>query len=291
MKAFSALLPVFMTLVAGAGCVPALRDTPDLRGQLVAMSQTEAVAGYREAIVLFGSREEDRVHRAGEILQVVAGCLDDPTPALLSLAEVRVWLVEHEKDPDVRESLAAGAVHAGQWCLEGAPEDPRCRYRLAIAVGVQARERPLTGVDAMPTMIKLLEAARVAEPGLDHGGPDRVLALLYLRAPGWPTGPGDPDLGYEHAVAAVEIDPGHPQNHLVLGEALVKVERENEAIEAYRTALRLAEAQQESGGRDAREWLQEAESALIGLGAARLSLLKKQGKNGPGAMIIEGERV
>jgi tetratricopeptide (TPR) repeat protein len=119
----------------------------------------------------------------------------------------------------------------------------------------------------MPTMIELLDAAREAAPDQDHGGPDRVLALLYLRAPGWPTGPGDPDLGYEFALKAAEIDPDFPPNHLVMGEALAAVDRKNEAIAAYRTALHLAEAQQESGGRDAREWLEEARTALSRLGA------------------------
>jgi hypothetical protein len=262
------LLPsILMILALGAGCVPALRESPDLQRPAGSMSQSEAEAGYRLAIDLFGSRQEDQVRRAGAVLRETAGVLSEPTEALLALVEVLVWLVEHEEAPNVREDLATKAVHAGQWCLEHVPEDPRCRYRLAIAVGVQGRERPGTGIDAMPTMIELLAAAREAAPDQDHGGPDRVLALLYLRAPGWPAGPGDPDLGYEHALLAVGIAPDFPPNHLVLGEALAAVSREQEAIAAYRTALQLTNMQQESGGRDAREWREEAELALSRLGA------------------------
>lgn len=261
------LLPALVVTTFLVGCFPALREPPVFPEGAGRIGRAEAGIGYREALDLFATRNVEQVYRAGEILLKVSGSLDDPTPALLTLVEVRVWLVEHETDPDIREDLATRAVHAGQWCLEASPEQPACRYRLAIAVGVQARERPGTGVDAMPVMIELLEAARGAEPGLDHGGPDRVLALLYLRAPGWPTGPGDPDLGYEHAAAATGIDPEFPPNHLALGEALAAVDRAEEAKEAYHAALDLAGAQQEYGGRDALEWRQQAEIALRRLGS------------------------
>ena len=290
MKTIASLSAALLILIPGAGCVPALRAAPDLELQGGSIPVAEAEAAYREAIDLFGTRRPDDVRRSGELLRRSAASLDDPVNALLALVEVLVWQVEHEADADTREDLATRAVHAGQWCLEAAPEQPACRYRLAIAVGVQARERPRTGSDAMEVMLELLQASRAADPALDHGGPDRVLALVYLRAPGWPAGPGDPDLGHEHAVAAAGIDALHPPNHLVLGESLVKLDREKDAIEAYRTALRLADEQRESGGRDALDWLREAENALNRLGAQRLSLRVKQGNKDAGAKVPEGER-
>ena len=267
MKPAGPLLVVLVILFSGAGCSPALREAPALPGADRPISAIEAEARYLEALELFGTRQEEAVRRAGRLLRESAAALDDGSPALLALVELLVWQVEHEPDAAAREDLAEGAVHAGQWCLESAPEQPACRYRLAIAVGVQARERPGTGLDAMKVMVELLEEARVADPGFDHGGPDRVLALLYLRAPGWPAGPGDADLGHEHALAAVALDPGFPPNHLVLGEALEAVELEDEALKAYRAALVLAEGMRESRGRDAAEWVQEAESALARIGA------------------------
>jgi hypothetical protein len=266
-------LSVLLCLACAAGCAPALREPPDLRQgrEPARLSRDQAAERLRDASTLFDVRETAPVLRAAEILRDLAAAADDPLDALLLLVQVQVWLVEHESDPDVREALAVGAVHAGQWCRETTPENPRCLYRLAIAVGVQARERPGTGIDAMATMVELLEAARAGDAAQDHGGPDRVLALAFLRAPGWPTGPGDPDLGYDHAVAATGFDPDYPPNQLVLGEALEAIDREDEAAEAYRTALNLACEQHEIGVRDAREWRLEAESALSRFGELSLS--------------------
>jgi hypothetical protein len=257
-------LTVVVWLACAAGCVSALKEPPDLHqgGEAAPLSRDQVAERLQDASTLFETRESAAVLQAGEILRNLAASSADPLDACLLLVQVQVWLVEHESDPDVREHLASGAVHAGQWCRESAPEDPRCLYRLAIAVGVQARERPGTGIDAMATMLELLETARGVDPEQDHGGPDRVLALVYLRAPGWPTGPGDPDLGYEHATAATVIDPGYPPNQLVLGEALAAIDRTEEAKEAYRTALSLAETLQETGARDARDWHREALNAL-----------------------------
>ena len=57
-------------------------------------------------------------------------------------------------------------------------------------------------------MVKLLREAIAADPRLDHAGPHRVLALVLLRAPGWPVGPGDPEgaLGEARAAAALFPD-------------------------------------------------------------------------------------
>ena len=49
-----------------------------------------------------------------------------------------------------------------------------------------------------------------------------MLALVYLRAPGWPVGLGDEVLGLENAHRAVEVDPEFPDNQLTLAEALAE---------------------------------------------------------------------
>src|SRR5206468_9879056 len=104
-----------------------------------------------------------------------------------------------------RLRAATRAVQAAQWCERVSAEKPECQYWLGAALGVQAREKPSTGLSALPMIVEAFKRAAVADPALEDGGPERALALLYARAPGWPTGPGDPDLGLEHARKAVEV--------------------------------------------------------------------------------------
>jgi hypothetical protein len=113
-------------------------------------------------------------------------------------------------------------------------------------------------------MIERLRAAIELDPGLDHGGPHRVLALVYLRAPGWPTGPGDPELGLDEARRAVALDPGHPPNRLCLAEALVATDDIQGGRREYEAAAELAREHLDLGTPEAGEWLDEA---LGGLGS------------------------
>jgi hypothetical protein len=108
-------------------------------------------------------------------------------------------------------------------------------------------------------MVEALERAATVEPALDAGGPDRVLALVRLRAPGWPLGPGDAEAGLASAARAVALAPEHPPNQLALAEALARNGRPREAAAAYERALALAREREASGEPDAPEWAAEAE--------------------------------
>ena len=226
------------------------------------MPEAQRVTEQARAADLFLLRTVAEARQAAVILRHTADRSAEPEELLLDLIEVQVWLADHESDGAARTADAAAAVHAGQWCLEVSPGEPACHYWLGIAVGAQARERRSTGLDALPVMIELLNTAREAEPELDYGGPDRILALVYLRAPGWPGGPGDPDLGYEHAGHAMKIAPDYPPNRLALAEALLAIDREPEALQEYEQALRLAQTAKKNGDPDAAEWIATASSML-----------------------------
>jgi len=191
---------------------------------------------------------------------------DDATrvEGLVGAARAHVWLVDHETESIGRREAATSAVHAAQWCERIEPEDPACAYWLGAALGVQARERRSTGIDALPLIVAAFKKAAVKAPSLEEGGPDRALALLYVRAPGWPTGPGDPDLGLEHARKAVELRPDYPPNQLALAEALMATGDEEGGRTTYQRALELARGRAADGDPEATEWIHEAEQALKG---------------------------
>jgi tetratricopeptide (TPR) repeat protein len=202
------------------------------------------------------------VAQARELFLAAAQADESRSESLLGAAMATAWLVEHEPDSTRRAALATAGVQTCQWCVRRFAESAECRYRLALALGQQARERPATAMDALPRIVALLEEVIATAPHLDEAGGQRVLALLLLRAPGWPAGPGDPDSGLEHARKAVELAPEYPPNVLTLGEALAATGSRDEARAAYRRAAELARSRAAAGDPDAAEWAKQAEAGI-----------------------------
>jgi tetratricopeptide (TPR) repeat protein len=181
---------------------------------------------------------------------------------LLGAAEASAWLIEHEADAPRRERLATEAVQICQWCVRRAPESIECPYRLALAIGQQARERSSTALDGLKRMMPLLEQVIARGPTLDAAGGHRVMALVLLRAPGWPTGPGDPDAALEHARKADALVPDEARNLLALAEALAATDQPEEARKIYARVEAIARAAAAAGHPDASEWADTAARAL-----------------------------
>jgi Tfp pilus assembly protein PilF len=125
---------------------------------------------------------------------------------------------------------------------------------------LEARAHPLRANELLKTMLESLIAAQAADAGYDKAGPDRVMALVLSRAPGWPLGPGDPDAALSAARRAVQLQPLYPPNLLALAEALSKTGEAAGARENYQRALDLAQAAPASADRD--DWIKQADQAL-----------------------------
>ena len=109
-------------------------------------------------------------------------------------------------------------------------------------------------------MLDNLARAEAADPIYDEAGPARVRALVLLRAPAWPLGPGDAEAGSIAARRAVALRPLYPPNLLALAEAALKTGDDAAARDLYRRAREAALALPAAGDRD--EWLREAERAM-----------------------------
>ena len=258
------LLPV--ALLAAAGCTAALKEPPPM----TALAPGEKPARSAEALLAEGAAEYAKrpdaaaVGKADQLCLEAARVDEQDVAGLLCSVRCKAWLVEHAGSGTDRTELAVAAVQAGQWCQRRAPKDPACGYWLAVALGMQAREKPRTAKDAIGRIVSLLREAAAADPGLDHAGPERILALVLLRAPSWPLGPGDADEALVLARKAVEREPEYPPNQLALGEALARTGNERAARQAYGRALELAKALSAKGDPDAPGWASEAEAKLKG---------------------------
>lgn len=250
--------------VGALGCAAALRDPPPLeRIAPAAGPGPGADALLAEADAAWALRADPAQVQRAERLYLAAAAADDRrVDGLLGAMRAMAARLEREPGAAARTELATSQVQAGQWCLRRAPGSAACEYRLAIALGQQARERPSTAADGLSRMVELLRSAARVEPGLDGGGPHRVLALLLLRAPGWPAGPGDPEEALAEAERARVIAPDHPHNQLALAEALARGGRREEARRAYERALALAESAARQGLPEAEAYAAEARRGL-----------------------------
>jgi predicted RNA polymerase sigma factor len=204
----------------------------------------------------------DAVKRAQRFYLEAAGADDPPVEAFLGAARATAWLVEHTDEGPRRAELATQGVQIGQWCRRLHPEEPECTYRLALAVGQQARERPSTATDGLDVMVDLLHQVIAEAPEIDHAGAQRVLGLVLVRAPGWPTGPGDPESALEFAEAAADAFPDYPPNQLVLGEVLLENGRRDEAKARLERGVEMARAGAAAGHPESADWISQAEEVL-----------------------------
>ena len=167
---------------------------------------------------------------------------------------------DHEADSKIRGELAAEASQDAAACLAREPQAAACLYGRAIALGLEARVHPTRAGELLKTMLGSLESAEAADPDYDHAGPARVRALVLIRAPGWPLGPGDLDAGLTAARRAASLRPTYPPNLLALAEAQAKTGDSNGARDSYQRARATAQALPATPDRD--EWLREANDAL-----------------------------
>lgn len=165
-----------------------------------------------------------------------------------------------ESDLKIRGRLAADALQNAQACLARAPQAASCLYYDGVALGLKARAHPLQASEALKAMLEALSRAEAADSAYDQAGPARVMALVLIKAPAWPLGPGDPETGLAAARRAVALRPDYPPNALALAEALAKTGDAHGAFDTYQHARDLIQALPQSRDRD--DWLREADQAL-----------------------------
>ena len=251
-------------LLVGASCASALKEPPPISTlQRDPTGTVPANALLQEAAEEYARRPDKASVRRAEGLCLAAAQADETqTEGLICAVQAKAWLAERETDVKVRTGLAVSAVQAGQWCLRREAASAPCKFWLAVALGLQARDRPTTVEDGLKRMAQLLRETARDAPLLDEAGPDRVLSLLLARAPGWPIGPGDTEEALVHARKAVELRPGYPPNQLALGEVLLRNDDRSKGREALLKAVELAGQAPWSGHPDGPSWIADAQSLL-----------------------------
>jgi hypothetical protein len=143
---------------------------------------------------------------------------------LLAAVQGDAERIDQSKDSTERAQLLAAATASARQCLAQAPKDAACPYAQAQVLGLSAREHPVEAGALLKQMLANLAQAEALDPALDHAGPARLTAVVLLRAPPWPLGPGDVDAATVAAQRAVKRDPGYPPNLIALGQAQTRTD-------------------------------------------------------------------
>jgi tetratricopeptide (TPR) repeat protein len=167
---------------------------------------------------------------------------------------------DHESDGKTRAELAMQSSNMADACLALNGRAAACQYGKALATGMEARAHPTQALGLLTSMLNYLKAADAVNTYYDQAGPARVRALVLIRAPGWPLGPGDTDAGLISAREAVSLAPGYVPNQLALAEALSKNGDADGAHQSYQRALELAQAVPAGPERDS--WEHDAKEGL-----------------------------
>ena len=177
--------------------------------------------------------------------------------------------IDQSTDSAQRASLLVAATASARQCLAQFPAAAACAYAQAQVQGLTARASPLAAPALLKDMLASLAKAEAQDPALDHAGPARLSAIVLLRAPPWPLGPGDVDAAVTAAQRAVNREPAYPPNLIALGQAQAKAVGTASARATFASAQQAVRAwsgassqQPAEVAADRARWQQQVEQGL-----------------------------
>lgn len=167
------------------------------------------------------------------------------------LSRVLFYVSEVESDAQEQLRWIVKGEEIAEAVLSERPERVEGYYYAALLKGRRAQLSRIGfgAIKLAETVLALGKSAARIDESYEDGGPLRLLAMLYAKAPPWPTSIGDIDLALETAARAVEIS-DYPMNHLIMAEVLI----EDDAFERAKEELQLVLSARKVG-----KWAQEGE--------------------------------
>jgi len=179
----------------------------------------------------------DALDKAIELAKVRKTTVD-PSELRWRLARVCFFASEQQKGTADKLIWIARGEAAAEAAIQELPDRVEGYYYLAVLNGRRAQHSGI-GFSAMALAKRVEELGLKAsslDPSFESGGPYRLLAMLYVHAPPWPTSIGDIDKAIEYAEKAVGVA-DYPMNHLVRGEVLIEADEDVEARKELKAVL------------------------------------------------------
>ncbi|MCU1280545.1 MAG: hypothetical protein JWM53_4091 [bacterium] len=144
---------------------------------------------------------------------------------------------EFYDDKTKRAHFSGRGIDYAKAAIDLEPKRVEGHYYSGESLGLSATGKTIGAKFMVPSVRDAAKKALALDSCYDRGGPPRLLGSLYAEAPPWPASIGDPDKGVELLQQALKCGPDWPLNNLLLGNALVKAERYDEAKRQYQIVL------------------------------------------------------
>lgn len=183
----------------------------------------------------------------------------DDFEALWKSARAAFWVADYADTEKGRKSqFARACVEHARAAVKKDPKRVEGHYYLAACLGYVAETQTSGALEMVKEVAAEGQAAAAIDDKFEHAGAHRLLGMVYLRAPGWPTSIGDADEALTELQKAVELDPDFPVNRVYLAEALLKNDKAAEAGQQLEKALSLAKPAEPEWARLEPRWRAEA---------------------------------
>ena len=162
-------------------------------------------------------RDIDTVEISAQKYKEAIAIRADDYEVLWEAARSCVWLGNYGPEDKRKEYVKQGLVYANT-AIKLKPKGEEGLFYHGALAGKLADLDFMYGADG----VKIIEGRMLQlinnKSTLIYGGPDRVLATLYMRAPGAPLSVGDYDKAQKHMQRALDIEPHWLENQLSMAE-------------------------------------------------------------------------
>ena len=176
-----------------------------------------------DILQLIADRENNYPHALNKARERLLARLENEPEdgeTLARLAEVQYWLGTHADVDAATEVFLAKGVEYGKEAAALAPDSVAANFWYANCMAAHSMVRGMmNSLFYLKPMEKHGNRALELDETYFHAAPLRMMGRYYSKVPPWPVGSGDKKKGLELAKRAVELEPDHLYNKVVLADA------------------------------------------------------------------------
>jgi len=172
-------------------------------------------------------RENETVEISAQKYKEAIAIRADEYAVLWEAARTCVWLGNYGPEAKRKDYVKQGLEYANT-AVQLKPDDEAGLFYHGALAGKLADLDFTYGADATKIIEGRMQQLIEKKSTFLYGGPDRVLAILYMRAPGPPLSVGDYDKALKHMQRAVEIESHWLENQLYMAELELRLSKKND---------------------------------------------------------------